>query len=159
MYFVAAVSNSSGCPIANLNGTNLMRRETNGLLTFIAGSATAGNTGDGLTGANTRIQTVGHLHLDAAGDIIYVEQNTHRIRKIVGAGAVAPTTAPPQALHPGAQGLTVTLLGQNGVIGFGTLTAPGGALLSTPGGMIVDPVSGDLYWTEDGSDAVRLLIP
>lgn len=146
LYFVATTNNASSCPTPVQNVATLFRQELDGSLTFLVGGFfSTANQADGNTGTNILLNGVGGLHIDAGGNLIYAETNGHRIRRI-----------PSVATTPGA---VTTIVGQNLTAGFGSLTAPGAGLLSSPVGLVVDPVSGDLYWTENGSHAVRLLQP
>ena len=147
-YFVAMVNQGGGCPSPALNTPNLLRRETNGTFTFLAGSSTSDATtnGDGVTGSSLHLDTwIGSMVM-AGDDLVYTDPNLHRLRRIP-----TITTTP---------GNVVTIVGAQGTAGFASYTQdPSVALVNWPWGLARDAVTGQLFWTEDGNDTVRVRIP
>lgn len=76
------------------------------------------------------------------GDLVYVDVTQHRIKRIAGGVATGAVT---------------TILG-NGVAGFASFSLPGDGRLNFPAGLVQDPLTGDLYVTEHGADAVVVRI-
>ena len=66
----------------------------------------------------------------------------HRIRKVAGAAATG----------------TVSTIAGTGTAGFAQLSLPGATLLQLPITLLVDPHNGDVYFSENGNNAVRVLI-
>ncbi len=157
MYFSANISNGGACPVPNnaLNTSALLRLETDGTLTYIAG-ANNGSTGDGVNGNGMTVNNIGGLAYDAVADtLFFTEVSNHRLRALPGVAAVV---AGQGAAGLGTSGTVRTLVGTLNTAGFSSLTAPGTGLLNAPEGVALDG-NGDIYWTGDGSNAVRLLIP
>jgi sugar lactone lactonase YvrE len=156
MYFFASTSNLGGCPLpsAQLNTTLLLRQELNGTLTYIAGNNTStNNQADGRQGNSIFWQNNGGLGFLANGDLVFVENTNHRVRRLRGVQDVLAGTT------TGTVGTVTTLIGTLNSAGFSSLQAPGAGLTNQPKALFVDVTSGDIYWSEDGSDSLRLLIP
>ncbi len=145
-YLAAYVYATTDCPLPGISAYGLLRRETNGAFTFLAGTNTSDGTtnGEGAAAPNIRIGNVAALVLD--GDaLIYVDQDSHRVRRIPNV-----TTTP---------GSVTTILGAYNTAGFSSLTQPPGVpLLNLPWGL-ARGATGELYWTEDGNDGVRVRVP
>lgn len=148
-YFIATVWDSGGCPPpAALYQPNLLRRETDGTFTFLAGTGTSNGTtnGDGVTGSSLRIDGYAGSMVMVGNDLVYADPNQDRVRRIPNI-----TTTP---------GGVISILGALNTAGFASLTqAPSVALTNWPWGLAYDGATGQLFWTEDGNDAVRVLIP
>lgn len=97
-----AVQSDGGYLISDRGNHVIRRVDPSGTITTIAGTGTAGSTGDGgpATGAQLN-QPVG-VALDATGDMLIADTFAHRIRHVdIADGPVAPPPAPePPALPP-----------------------------------------------------------
>ncbi len=152
LYFFASTSNGGGCPTPTQNSVVLLRREAGGALSYIAGGpVAAGSTADGLPSTTASLSEASGLVFDAAGALLFVDAGSHRLRRLPGVTAVVAGTT------TGASGAVSTVLG-DGVAGFGALQLQAAARLNGPRALLRAP-GGDLYWTEDGSDSVRLFVP
>jgi hypothetical protein len=114
--------------------------------TPLAGSTVAGNTGDGIPANTARLSQVRGIVINPSNDDVYFidSVNNHRLRRIPGGN--------------GANAIN-TILGTFNTTGYSAFTAPGAGLMTSPGYMVRDPSNGDMYFTEDGSNALRLVVP
>ena len=151
LLLAATISNGGGCPANLSNVEAIMRGDqlpgagTITSWTLIAGSSTVANTGDGFSGNAARLSGVHGIVVDLTDDDIYFIESggSHRLRRIPGGSP---------------SGAISTVLGQFNTQGFSALTLPGAGLMTFPEQLIRD-TNGDLYFTEQGSDAVRLFVP
>ncbi len=63
-------------------GNNTIRRVSNGVITTVAGTGTAGFSGDGGPAINAELNGPTGLSLDSAGNLYVVDSNNSRVRKI-----------------------------------------------------------------------------
>lgn len=114
-----------------------VRKVSNGTITTIAGTGTAGFSGD--NGASTSAQLSGPtaLAVDANGNLYIADTDNHRIRKI--------------------SGVTITTVAGNGEQGFsgdgGAATAAG---IDSPNGVAVD-AAGNIYIADTHNQRVRVV--
>ena len=111
-----------------------------GLIASIAGSGSAGFSGDGGPATSARLFSPVSAAFDAAGNLFVSERDNHRVRR------VAAST-----------GVITTAVG-NGVAAFsGDGGAASSASLSSPPGIALD-ASGDLLIADSGNNRVRRLV-
>ena len=112
-----------------------LRKVSNGVITTIAGSGTAGFSGDNGSATSARLATPLGIAVDSAGGLYIADRDNNRIRKV-------------------ASGVITTVAG-NGAQGFGGDNGPAtNAQLLSPISVAVDS-SGSLYITDTGNDRVR----
>jgi len=111
-----------------------------GVISTVAGSATAGLSGDEDAATKAQLQTPHGVAVDDSGDIFIADTGNHRI------ALVTP------------DGMIHTIAGQ-GTAGFQGDGGPGlQALLASPRGLFLDG-AGALYLADTGNDRVRRLVP
>lgn len=150
LILVALVNNGGACAFAT--ATPVIMRNDGPLtgppstsFTFIAGSPITTSTGDGLAANVSRLTDVRGLVIEPDDDIYFLESiGSHRLRRIPGG---LPSS------------LVQTVVGVFNSAGFSAFTSPGTGQLTSPHGLTRDPTTGDLVITEDGSDAVRIVVP
>ncbi len=139
-----AVDSAGNIYIAD-QGNNRIRKVSiaDGKISTIAGTGTAGFSGDGgqSTSAQINLSFPSFLAIDAAGDLFFSDRSNHRIRKItINTGVIS----------------TVAGTGSSGFNGDGTL--PLGTNLSFPTGLAVDG-AGNLFISDTSVNRVRRTRP
>ena len=110
------------------------------VLTRIAGTSTAGYSGDGGPAVKAQLQSPNGLAINAAGEIFVADAANHRIRKILADG-------------------TITTVAGNGIRGFSGDGGPAGdAELSNPSDVAWDN-AGDLFIADRVNQRVREVGP
>lgn len=113
-------------------GSNHIRKVApNGIITTIAGTGTAGFTGDGGPAISARIYAPYSIVLDSAGNLYFVDIGNYRVRKITPAGIITTVAG---------SGKCPILSGDGG---------PATAADSCPGALALGP-DGSIYFTDDG---------
>ena len=132
------VDSAGNLYIAERNGQRIRRVDgATGIITTVAGTGTAGFSGDG--GPATAAQLAGPygVAVDAAGNLFIADTNNHRIRKVDGVTGV------------------ITTLAGTGAAGFsgdgGSATS---AELNSPYGVVVDS-TGNLFIADADNDRIR----
>jgi len=120
------------------SGNNRVRKLAAGALSTVAGTGTAGFSGDGGAATAANIGSVGGLAVDSAGRLLIAANSTDRVRR-VDIGSATPTI--------------VTLAG-NGAITIGDLGPATGANLSQPSDVALDS-KGNIYVYDSGFDRIR----
>jgi uncharacterized protein (TIGR03437 family) len=123
------------------SSNNVIRRITPlGIISTIAGTGTAGHTGDGGPAIGATLNDPGSVALDAAGNLYIAELSNNDVRKITP------------------QGIISTVAG-NTTIGHGGDGGPAiNAQLIDPQGAIVDQ-AGNLYITDEDNQLIRMVSP
>ncbi len=115
----------------------VVRRVTpDGIITTIAGTGTAGFSGDGGPATQAQIRTPVGIASDSAGNLYIAEQGNNRIRKVSVAGIIT----------------TVAGTGEQGFSGDGAAAI--GAKIDGPFGVAVDH-AGTVYLTDSRNDRIR----
>jgi uncharacterized protein (TIGR03437 family) len=111
-----------------------------GVIETVAGSGTAGYSGDGGAASAAALYAPSGVAVDGNGDLFIADTGNHAIRLVTPDGAI----------H--------TIAGQ-GTAGFsGDGGASLAAFLNSPSGMLLDG-AGDLYFADTGNNRVRRLLP
>ena len=122
-------------------GNNAVRRiDTDGTVTTVAGSGTAGFSGDGGPATAARLSAPLRLAFDAAGNLFIADSANNRIRKVTPAGIIS----------------TVAGSGTAGFSGDGG--AATAAKLRTPSDVSVQP-DGTMYIADRANNRVRKVTP
>ncbi len=132
--FDVAVDNSENVYIAD-TGNNVIRRVGNGIISTVAGTGTAGFSGDGGPATAAQLNLPEYVALDSAGNLYISDTGNHRIRKV-------------------ANGVISTLAG-TGTLGFSGDGGPASAAqLYYPTGAAVDG-QGSLYLADEYNQRLR----
>ena len=117
-----------------------VRRVSRGIITTIAGTGTAGFSGDGGAAASARLNAPAGVAVDAAGNVYVADMLNHRIRKVAADG-------------------TVTTIAGSGARGFsGDNGAATQASLNSPRGVAFD-AAGNLYIADRDNHRIRRVTP
>jgi trimeric autotransporter adhesin len=115
---------------------------TTGIISTVAGNGMSGYSGDGGAASAAMINHPAGVAFDLAGNIYFADSYNHRVRKIDIATGVITTT------------------GGVGTSGYGGDGGPAtAASFSYPNFMYGDPVTGDIYVTDNGNHCVRKISP
>jgi uncharacterized protein (TIGR03437 family) len=134
-----AVDSAGNLYIADTQNNRVRMVAPNGVITTVAGTGSAGFSGDGGPALKAQLTVPGSVAVDSDGNLYIGDSNT-RVRKVSPDGTIA------------------TVAG-NGVTGYSGDAGPAaGAELDGPFGMAFD-TTGDLYLADSGNNAVRLLQP
>src|SRR5665213_2019334 len=120
--------------IADQGNHRIRKVDTTGTITTIAGTGVEGYNGDGPATA-TKLDNPTALALDASGNVYFSDQFNHRIREITA-------------------GMVVAIAG-TGVAGYNGDGASVSTQLKFPGGLVVDPTSGAIYFMDCANFRVR----
>jgi alpha-tubulin suppressor-like RCC1 family protein/sugar lactone lactonase YvrE len=116
-----------------------------GIITTVAGTGVYGFSGDGGPATAAQLSNPARIAFDGAGDLLIVDQNNHRVRKVATATGIITTI-----VGSGASSLTSG--------GQGSFTGDGGqataATLNSPVGVCV-AANGDLYIADMLNQRVR----
>ncbi|MGH9035838.1 MAG: hypothetical protein ACRD0O_08730 [Acidimicrobiia bacterium] len=114
--------------------------DPSGIISTLAGSGTAGFSGDGGPAPAAQLHAPRALALDPAGNLLVADDNNDRVRRI----------------DPGGQIITVA---GNGTTGYEGDDGPAvAAQLNRPRGVALDP-AGNLYVADSGNHVIRMVDP
>ena len=122
-------------------GNNVVRKVTaaTGVITTIAGTGTAGNTGDGGAATSATLNGPSQIAVDAAGDVYVACSGSSSVRMISASGTIS----------------TVAGTGTSGHTGDGGLA--NAAAFAAPTGVALDPASA-MYIADTGNNVLRKVI-
>lgn len=135
-----AVDAAGNLYIADSDNHRIRRVGTNGTITTVAGTGTAGFSGDGGPATSAQLYRPWDVALDAGGNLYIADANNNRIR-VVSTNGIITTVAGTLSL---------------GYLGDGGPAA--GARLNSPTGVVVDS-TGLVYVADSGNNVIRLLTP
>ncbi len=131
-----AVDTLGNLYIADCSNNRIRKVNTSGIISTIAGTGTAGFSGDSGAATAARFLAPNSIALDNFGNIYISDYGNHRIRKIDPSGII-------------------TTIAGNGSIGFsGDGGAATAAMLNYPTGVTVD-VSGSVYIADESNQCIR----
>ncbi len=114
----------------------ILKVDTNGIISSVAGNGSFGDSGDGGLATNAQLVSPFGLTTDANGNFYFADSSNGRIRKV------------------GTNGIITTVVG-NGTLLPPVDNVPGStAGLSSPRGMMVDG-AGNLWFTDQGNNRLR----
>jgi sugar lactone lactonase YvrE len=126
--------------IADSYNNRIRKINTQGIISTVAGTGTAGFSGDGGPGTGARLNQPADIAIDSTGNLFIADSGNHRVRKL------APT------------GFITTVAG-TGVAGFGgDGVAATSTPLNLPSGVALDN-SGDLYIADLYNNRIRMVSP
>jgi sugar lactone lactonase YvrE len=135
-----AVDGSGNVYIADVGNERIRKVNTNGIIMTIAGTNTAGFSGDGEPAVSALLKTPTGLAVDACGDLFIADTGNNRIREI------------------NTNGIIMTVAGTNSA-GFAGDGGPAvDAKLSAPVGVAVD-AAGNLFIADMSNNRVRKVGP
>ena len=121
-------------------GNNVVRKITAaGLISTIAGTGTAGNSGDGAAATLAQLDAPAQIAVDAAGNVYVACTGSHSVRLISAAGIIS----------------TVAGIGTSGYTGNGGLA--NAAALASPSAVAVDQLA-NIYVGDTGNNVVRKVV-
>jgi len=135
--FGVAVDSHENIYIADMNNSVIRKVSPAGTITTVAGTGTAGYSGDGDAATTAKLNYPHGVTVDTAGNIYIADTNNNRIRKVTVATGIISTIA-----GTGGSGYS-----GNGVIGTS-------AELKTPNGIGID-IAGNIYVADYGNQVVR----
>jgi sugar lactone lactonase YvrE len=133
-------TDSSGSVAAGLSGIGLAPAASllPGLTSTIAGTGTAGATGDGAAATSATLNTPSATAVDSQGNVYIADTTNNEIRKVTPGG-------------------TITRIAGTGASGSsGDGAAATAATLNAPAGIAVD-ATGDLYIADTGNNKIRMV--
>ena len=131
-----AVDQSGNVYVADSANNRVRRITPAGQITTIAGTGTAGFSGDGGQATSAQLAVPYGVAVAANGDVYIADTNNNRVRKVTSAGTISTV----------AGNGTASSTGDGGQATSATLYAPAGVALDA---------SGNLYITELGAHKVR----
>lgn len=135
-----AVDASGNIYIADTHNHRI-RKVSGGTITTIAGTGTAGFSGDSGPAASALLSNPTALAVDSSGNLYVADTDNHRIRKLT----ITPTT------------VTITTVAGNGEQGFsGDGSAATAAAIDSPNGVAVD-AAGAIYIGDTHNQRVRMV--
>ena len=148
--FVADTGNSRVRVVAASTGSVLGRSVRSGDITTVAGTGTAGFSGDGGPAGHASLDRPGAVVVEGNGDLVVADTGNHRVR------VVASRTGPAFGHHIAAGSIgTVAGTGRLGGYSGDGRPAPG-ALLNLPTGVAADG-TGDVAVADQNNNRVRLV--
>jgi sugar lactone lactonase YvrE len=119
---------------------NVVRKVSNlGIITTIAGTGTAGYSGDGAAATTARLKSPTNVAVDGSGNVFISDNGNSVVRKVTSTGLIS------------------TYAG-NGAAGYsGDADSANAAALRNPLGLAFDDVAGVLYIADAGNHVVRMV--
>jgi uncharacterized protein (TIGR03437 family) len=136
-----AVDASGNVYIADSANNRIRKVSTDGTITTVAGTGTAGFSGDGGPALNAQLNRPWDIAVDSSGDLFIADYNNQRIRLVDASGTIT------------------TIAGTTGLGYSGDGGAATSAKLNYPTGIAVDWSNGNLYIADSGNNVIRLLTP
>jgi uncharacterized protein (TIGR03437 family) len=136
-----AVDGQGNVYIADSANNRVRKVATDGTITTVAGTGTAGFSGDGGPAVNAKLNRPWDVAVDSSGDLYIADYNNQRIRLVDGSG-------------------TITTIAGNGGVGYtGDGAAATSAQMNYPTGVAVDVTNGNVYIADSGNNVIRQLTP
>jgi uncharacterized protein (TIGR03437 family) len=136
-----AVDTAGNLYIADYGNNRIRRVGTDGTITTIAGTGTAGSTGDGGPATKALLSHPWGVALDSSGDVFIADYGNSRIREITS------------------DGIMHTIAGGTGVGYTGDTFIATNAKLNFPTGVAVDSSTGKVYIADSSNNVIRMLTP
>lgn len=131
-----SVSQAGDLFIADYGNHRVRKVGADGMIGSVAGTGTAGFSGDGGPAVSAQLSSPSGVAVDRAGNVYIADTANNRIRRVSTGG-------------------TITTLAGNGTAGYAGDSGPASAAeLSSPTGLVVDS-SGNVYVADTGNSTVR----
>ncbi|MBZ5630101.1 MAG: hypothetical protein LAO06_14675, partial [Acidobacteriia bacterium] len=131
-----AVDSAGNLYIADLSNNRIRKVDTSGTITTVAGTGTAGYSGDGGPATSAELNDPDGVAVDSAGNLYIAEESNNRIRKVDASG-------------------TITTVAGTGTAGYSGDGGPAtSAELNNPWGVAVDS-AGNLYIADLSNQRIR----
>jgi len=131
-----AVDRAGDIYVSDRDNNRIRKIDPKGIITTIAGNGHTGYSRDGVLGTETSIEFPLGVAVDAQGNVLFVDANNKRVRKIDGHGVIT----------------TIAGTGKNAATGDGGLARKAG--LADPENLVFD-AAGNLYVTDTVFDRLR----
>jgi len=131
-----AVDGSGNVYFSDTDNNAVRKIAANGTISTVAGTGTAGSSGDNGAGASAQLNQPEGLALDKSGNLYIADSGNNRVRKVTPAGTIS------------------TFAGTGGGTSTGDGGAAASATLNLPFGLAVD-ASGNVFIAEFGGNRVR----
>lgn len=99
--------NSGVMYIADTNNHRIRKIDANGKITTVAGTGTAGFSGDGQAATSAKLNGPTDVVMDGSGNLYIADKNNHRIRKVAANGNISTVAGTGQAGY-NADGIAAT---------------------------------------------------
>ena len=142
VYYPSAVTTDTAGNIYFTSGNSVLKTDTKGIITRVAGSSHQGFSGDGGPALNAHLSNPSGLVIDSAGNLFIADTGNSRIRRVSAGGIIA----------------TIAGSGANGFSGDGGPATQASLGLIFPVGMAIDNV-GNLLFSNQSSGRVRKVSP
>src|ERR1019366_7208507 len=126
--------------VADTGNNRILKVDTNGVISTVAGSGTAGFDGDGAAATNTALNAPSGGAVDATGNLFIADYGNNRIRRVDASGSIT------------------TFAGTNSSGYLGDGGAATNARLNLPTGVAVDP-SGYVMIADCNNNRIRQVSP
>jgi sugar lactone lactonase YvrE len=148
-----AIDSNGNMYIADVNNHRIRRVDaTTGMIVTIAGTGTAGFSGDGQDAAAANLNYPITVTVDLAGNLYIGDAYNQRVR-VVNTGSDTVTIAG-VSIRPG----TIATIAGNGFSGYsGDGQAATGASLNFPTGLLLNP-AGNLYIADEYNNVIRVVV-
>ncbi len=134
-----AVDGNGNVYIADF-ANNRIRKISNGIITTIAGTGTAGFSGEGVPAVSAQLFNPTSVVVDSMGNVFIADFQNSRVRKISASGII-------------------TTIAGNGTFGYSGDGSPAtSAALNGPWGLALDG-KGNVYVSDQSNNVIRLLTP
>lgn len=121
------VDSAGNLYISDSSNQRIRKVDTNGIITTIAGTGTANNTGDGGPATSATLYYPHGLVFDASGNLFVADMRNHRIRKIDSGGTITTVAG------SGGNGASSSSTGDGGPATSATLNYPRCVAVSSTG--------------------------
>jgi uncharacterized protein (TIGR03437 family) len=151
--------------VADRDNNRIRRVGTDGAISTVAGTGTAGNSGDGGLAVEAQLSGPESVTVDGAGNLYIADTGNQRVRKVTPDGKIAAATnlgllSPVYAIPDGSGNLYIADDGAGKILTAGSSGVPATLVagLSSPRGLALDSL-GNLYYTEAGAARVSVRSP
>lgn len=131
-----AVDGSGNVYIADFGNSVIRKVNTSGVISTVAGTGTAGFSGDGGAATSAKLNSPVHVTIDASGNMYIADYQNHRIRKVNTSG-------------------TISTVAGNGTNGYGSDgVSATSTSLNFPTSVMVD-ATGNIYISDNSNNRIR----
>jgi hypothetical protein len=143
-----AVDSSSQVFVADLSGNRVRKIDGSGTITTVAGTGTAGYSGDGGPATSAKLFGPARVNLDSAGNFFISDSSNNRVRKVQALGVPATAPSAPTGVSATAGNASASVSWNAPVSNGGspitsyTVTSSGGPSATVGGSALTASVSG-----------------